>query len=57
MSGDQRLREIWERSVEALRQVVTDMQITEDELHIAGRYFNRLGQSGMCPACSTSPSQ
>ena len=50
MSGDKRLMEIWLRSVAALRQVVTDMKITEDELHAAGRYFNRLGQSGMCPS-------
>ncbi len=50
MSGDARLREIYERSVAALRQVVTDMKITEDELHLAGHYFNRLGQSGMCPS-------
>jgi protocatechuate 3,4-dioxygenase beta subunit len=50
MSGDPRLKEIWERSVAALRTVVTDMKITEDELHLAGRYFNRLGQSGMFPS-------
>jgi len=50
MSGDERLMEIWRRSVEALRGVVTEMKITEDELHLAGHYFNRLGQSGMCPS-------
>jgi protocatechuate 3,4-dioxygenase beta subunit len=50
MSPNERLREIWLRSVEALRDVVTDMKITEDELHLAGRYFNRLGQSGMFPS-------
>ena len=48
--ADERLKEIYVRSVEALRKVVTDMKITEDELHAAGRYFNRLGQSGMCPS-------
>jgi protocatechuate 3,4-dioxygenase beta subunit len=50
MSGDPRIREVWERSVAALREIVTDMKITEDELHAAGRYFNRLGQSGMFPS-------
>ncbi len=50
MSGDERLRRIWEHSVAALRTVVTDLKITEDELHLAGRYFNRLGQSGMFPS-------
>jgi len=50
MSGDARLQEIWLRSVEALRDVVREMKITEDELHLAGRYFNRLGQSGMFPS-------
>src|SRR4051812_9265865 len=50
MSENERLREIWTRSVAALREVVTDLKITEDELHEAGRYFNRLGQSGMFPS-------
>lgn len=50
MSGDPRLMEIWRRSVSALCDVVTEMEITEDELHMAGRYFNRLGQSGMFPS-------
>ena len=50
MSGDPRLREIWLRSVEALRQVITEMKITEDELHLAGGYFNRLGRSGLFPS-------
>jgi catechol 1,2-dioxygenase len=50
MSGDERLREIWLRTVTAVRGVVTDMKITEDELHLAGNYFNRLGRSGMFPS-------
>lgn len=50
MIGNPRLREIWLRSVEALRDVVTEMKVTEDELHLAGHYFNRLGQSGMFPS-------
>lgn len=46
----ERLREIWLRLLPAMREVVAEMKITEDELHIAGRYLNRLGQSGMCPS-------
>ena len=46
----ERLREIWLRVLPAMREIVTDMKITEDELHLAGRYLNRLGQSGMCPS-------
>lgn len=50
MAHSERLREIWLRILPALREIVTDMKITEDELHLAGRYLNRLGQSGMCPS-------
>jgi protocatechuate 3,4-dioxygenase beta subunit len=50
MTEQERLMEIWHRSVAALCRVVTDMKITENELHTAGRYFNRLGQSGMFPS-------
>lgn len=50
MEQSERLREIWLRVLPALRDVVTEMKITEDELHLAGRYLNRLGQSGMCPS-------
>jgi protocatechuate 3,4-dioxygenase beta subunit len=50
MADQKRLMEIYQRSVAALCQVVTDMKITEDELHAAGHYFNRLGQSGMFPS-------
>lgn len=50
MAHSERLREIWSRVLPALRDVVTEMKITEDELHLAGRYLNRLGQSGMCPS-------
>ena len=50
MPDRERLREIWLRVIPALRDVVTEMKITEDELHLAGRYLNRLGQSGMCPS-------
>jgi catechol 1,2-dioxygenase len=50
MPDSGRLREIWSRVIPALRDIVTEMKITEDELHLAGRYLNRLGQSGMCPS-------
>ncbi|MCW5770057.1 MAG: hypothetical protein KIT16_00375 [Rhodospirillaceae bacterium] len=50
MTHSERLREIWQRILPPLREIVTDMKITEDELHLAGRYLNRLGQSGMCPS-------
>ncbi len=43
-----RLNAIWQRSVEAMKGVVREFRITQDELHVAGDYFNRLGQSGMC---------
>jgi protocatechuate 3,4-dioxygenase beta subunit len=42
-----RLHTIWLRSLDAMRQVVADLKITEDELHIAADYFTRLAQSGM----------
>jgi catechol 1,2-dioxygenase len=47
---NERLDEIWRASRDALQQVVRDLQITEDELGVAGRYFNRLGTSGMFPS-------
>jgi catechol 1,2-dioxygenase len=46
----ERLRAIWERTVSALQEVVREFKITQEELHVAGRYFNRLGQSGMFPS-------
>ena len=46
----ERLEAIWERTVEKLKEVVREFKISEAELHEAGRYFNRLGQSGMCPS-------
>jgi catechol 1,2-dioxygenase len=49
-SGRDRIVEIWEASRAALQGVVRDLKITQEELGIAGRYFNRLGQSGMFPS-------
>ncbi|MGZ5141243.1 MAG: dioxygenase family protein [Burkholderiales bacterium] len=44
--GKERLKAIWARTVEKLKEVVYEFKITQDELHLAGDYFNRLGQSG-----------
>ena len=44
----ERLSAIWARTVEKLKEVVREFRITEDELHEAGKYFDRLGQAGMC---------
>ncbi len=46
--GDERLHAIWLATVAKLKEVVREFHITQDELHQAGDYFNRLGQSGMC---------
>jgi hypothetical protein len=48
MEDNERLKAIWARTVEKLKEVVQEFKITQDELHLAGDYFNRLGQSGMC---------
>lgn len=46
MDQKQRLAAIWDASVQKMQEVVREFKITQDELHIAGDYFNRLGQSG-----------
>lgn len=45
-----RLKEIYSRVVDALADVVRDLAVSEDELHIAGRFFNRLGSAGAFPS-------
>ncbi len=45
---EERLNAIWLATVDKLKEVVREFRITQDELHAAGDYFNRLGQSGMC---------
>jgi protocatechuate 3,4-dioxygenase beta subunit len=47
MTSEERLNAIWARTVEKLKEVVHEFKITEDDLHVAGDYLNRLGQSGM----------
>ncbi len=46
----ERLKLAYTRSVEALREVVRELRITEEELHRAGGFFNRLGASGFFPS-------
>jgi len=43
---DERLKAIFAATVKKMKEVVREFEITQDELHIAGDYFNRLGQSG-----------
>jgi protocatechuate 3,4-dioxygenase beta subunit len=50
---NERVIEVWNACVEAMRGVVREHRITEDELLVAGQYFNRLGQSGMFPSLLT----
>lgn len=42
----ERLRLIYGRAVQKLQEVVEELQITQDELHLAGDYLDRLGKSG-----------
>jgi len=44
----ERLNAIWAAAIEALKNVVREYKITQHELHVAGDFFNRLGQVGMC---------
>lgn len=43
----ERLDAIWRLTVVKLKEVVRELRITQEELHIAGDYFDRLGRSGM----------
>jgi catechol 1,2-dioxygenase len=48
VEGNERLKTVFAAIVEKMKEVVREHRITQDELHIAGDYFNRLGQSGFC---------
>lgn len=48
VEGDPRLTAIYARVVEKMKEVVREFAINQDELHLAGDYLNRLGQSGFC---------
>ena len=50
MSDQERLIQVWRATCEALQGVVRDLKVTQEELLLAGRFFNRLGQSGMFPS-------
>jgi protocatechuate 3,4-dioxygenase beta subunit len=45
-TGNERLKAVWARTVEKLKEVVYEFKITQDELHLAGAYLDRLGKSG-----------
>lgn len=45
-----RVVEIYQATARALQAVVKELKITEEELLAAGRYLNRVGQSGMGPS-------
>ncbi|HEX9494429.1 MAG TPA: hypothetical protein VGA38_01565 [Candidatus Limnocylindria bacterium] len=46
----ERLKTVYARVTAALEEVVRDLRVTEEELHLAGRFFNRLGASGFFPS-------
>lgn len=46
--ANERLKAIYGRIVEKMKDVVREFEITQDELHVAGDFLNRLGQSGFC---------
>ena len=48
VEGNERLKAIYARTVEKLKDVVREFEITQDELHLAGDYLNRLGKAGFC---------
>jgi protocatechuate 3,4-dioxygenase beta subunit len=49
-AANARVLEVWTRTVAALRGIVREMKITEDELHQAAAYFNRTGAAGVFPS-------
>jgi catechol 1,2-dioxygenase len=50
MTDSDRLREVTFRSAAALREVVREMDVTEEELHAAAHYLNRVGEAGVFPS-------
>ncbi|EQB14309.1 dioxygenase family protein [Novosphingobium lindaniclasticum] len=46
--ADERLKAIYTCIVDKMKEVVREFEITQEELHVAGDYLNRLGQSGFC---------
>jgi catechol 1,2-dioxygenase len=41
-----RVMEVWDHVVDVLRKAVIDLKITQDELHTAAGFFNRMGAEG-----------
>jgi protocatechuate 3,4-dioxygenase beta subunit len=50
MTKEERLREVADAVVEAVSKVVWDNEVTEDELHDAAAFLNRIGQAGVFPS-------
>jgi protocatechuate 3,4-dioxygenase beta subunit len=50
MTDPDRLREVTFRAAAALREVVREMDVTEDELHAAAAFLNRVGEAGVFPS-------
>ncbi|HEY1854222.1 MAG TPA: dioxygenase [Solirubrobacterales bacterium] len=50
MTESDRLREVTFRSAEVLCDVVREMDVTQDELHAAAGFLNRLGEAGVFPS-------
>ncbi len=48
VEGDPRLKAIYAAIVDRMKEVVREFEITQDELHVAGDFLNRLGQAGFC---------
>lgn len=46
-NSSERLERIYLRCVEKMKEVVEEFAITQDELHMAGDYLNRLGKAGV----------
>jgi len=50
MTDDERLRTIAFRAVDALKEIIRDEAISEDELHAAAAFLNRVGVAGVFPS-------
>ena len=50
MTREDRLRELVDAVLEAVKQVVWDKEVTEDELHAAADFLNRIGEARVFPS-------
>jgi hypothetical protein len=46
VSDQKRMKQVVDRILSDVRSTVSDCHITEDELHEAARFLNRVGQAG-----------